>query len=99
MTWWEVIIYLWLVTAVLVAVYYTGRNVQQRYDRSREEAIRAQAYKDGRKSMFDEMISGKSTVDAWLQGLTHEEYQRMFMGTWTAPEKHQTKESSNGHVR
>lgn len=87
MTWWEVVIYLWLVTAVLVAVYYTGRNIQQRDDRSREEAIRAQAYKDGRKSILNEVYWGMQT------NMTHEEFQRLYQGTQTAPEK-DTKESS-----
>jgi hypothetical protein len=88
MTWWEAVIYLWLVTAVLVAVYYTGRNMERRDDRSREEAIRAQAYKDGRKSMFDEMVSGSRTM------MSREQWEIDHMGVWTTPEKHETKESS-----
>jgi hypothetical protein len=69
------------------ALLKIGQSVGNRRRESREEAIRLQAYKDGRKSVIDEQNERWSMMSPEL-------YRAMYMGIWTAPEKHETKESS-----
>jgi len=91
MTWWDILVSLFFFV-LLYVFFQLGVATEHWKQESREEAIRAQAYKDGRKSMFNELNGADWTTLRKLQ-MTDDEYRRMYMGTWTAPEK-DTKESS-----
>lgn len=78
MTWWEVVIALWFLVAVTVAAYFMGRNDEHRSNRSREEAIRAIARRDG----------CEWSLDFWQKHMNQTEWNALYEGHWD------TKESS-----
>jgi Tfp pilus assembly protein PilO len=84
----------WMVTIVLAGVlvlfvavgYAWGSMDQKLQQRSREEAIRKQAYEDGRKSVRAEQLEYISMIPPELSRYVH-------TGIWTSSNR-DTKESS-----
>ncbi len=85
MTWQETLIMLGIFALLAFISFQLGQASERRRQDAREEAIRLQAYKDGRKSIIDEQNQRWSMMSPEL-------YRAMYMGVWTAPEKHNTKE-------
>jgi len=84
---WLAIIALLCVAVLLVYLGWCwGVWAERREQASREEAIRLQAYKDGRKSIMDEIGSRSH----WLNAA---EWEALYRATWTTPQN-DTKESS-----
>jgi len=92
MTWLATVALLCAAVLLVYLGWCWGVWAERREQASREEAIRWQAHKDGRTWMFHEMMAtnpGTKTREALI-----EEFRHIYAGTWTAPENHETKESS-----
>jgi 1,4-alpha-glucan branching enzyme len=92
MGWMETIALVCVLLLLLYLGYEWGRMDQRKHQEAREEAIRAQAYKDGRKSMFDQIVSS-SGRGLW-PAQTTEDFRRMYATTRDIPTANDTKESS-----
>jgi hypothetical protein len=100
MGWMETIALVCVLLLLLYLGYERGRMDQRKHREAREEAIRAQAYKDGRKSMFDQIVSSSGRtmtmddINSLWPAQTTEDFRRMYATTRDIPTANDTKESS-----
>jgi hypothetical protein len=86
--WQDTLVCLLWSAALVAAGYYIGRAEERRTAKSREQAIKTQAYQDGGRQVFNQML-GFSKADRRLdlakwreEKMTAEEWSRLYMQTF-----------------